>query len=61
MHKFSAKAIVSMNQTSLLTVASKIPKIVTAKGTRSAERIVSGERGPAFVTLALLVLTYHPQ
>lgn len=43
-HKFCARTIFNMDETGLLTVLNKIPKIVTAKVKRSVGKIVSGER-----------------
>lgn len=43
--KFERAQIYNMDETGLLTVPNKIPKIVTSKGKKSVGKIVSAERG----------------
>lgn len=44
-HKFTASTIFSLDETGISTVPNRLPKVVSIKGKRSVNKIVSGESG----------------
>lgn len=44
-YSFSGKTIFNMDETGMLTVPNKIPKVISIKGKKNVGKVVSGERG----------------
>ncbi|KAB0801970.1 hypothetical protein PPYR_02363 [Photinus pyralis] len=58
-HKFERAQIYNMDETGLLTVPNKMPKVLTSKGKKSVGKIVSAERGTLVTAVCCVSAAGH--